>query len=102
MFSYGQVVAVFIILLLYFLIVVVTGMIFNLKNFTNINKHNYKAYGIQSHREFRKFKSRLINDLKNNSLMLNKYYKPVKSAIYNELNISIQGGKSNRYWNYNK
>jgi hypothetical protein len=78
------------------------GMIFNLKNFTNINKHNYKAYGIQSHREFRKFKSRLINDLKNNSLMLNKYYKPVKSAIYNELNISIQGGKSNRYWNYNK
>ena len=79
-----------------------TGMIFNLKNFTNINKHNYKAYGIQSHREFRKFKSRLINDLKNNSLMLNKYYKPVKSAIYNELNISIQGGTSNRYRNYNK
>ena len=78
------------------------GMIFNLKNFTNINKHNYKAYGIRSNKEFRKFKSRLINDLKNNSLMLNKYYKPVKSAIYNELNISIQGGKSNRYWNYNK
>ena len=27
---------------------------------TNINKHNYKAYGIQSHREFRKFKKRLL------------------------------------------
>ena len=59
-----------------------------------ITKHNYKAYGIQSHREFRKFKSRLILDLKNNSLMLNKYYKPVKSSIYNRINQSIQGGKS--------
>jgi hypothetical protein len=69
-------------------------MILNFKNFTNITKHNYKAYGIQSHREFRKFKSRLILDLKNNSLMLNKYYKPVKSSIYNSINQSIQGGKS--------
>lgn len=78
------------------------GMIFNLKNFTNINKHNYKAYGIRSNKEFRKFKSRLIKDLKNNSLMLNKYYKPVVSSIYNSINKSIQGGKSNRYSHYNK
>ena len=49
-------------------------MILNFKNFTNITKHNYKAYGIQNNKEFRKFKSRLISDLKNNSLMLNKYY----------------------------
>ena len=41
-------------------------------------------------------------DLKNNPLFLSKYYKPVKSAIYNELGISIQGGKDNRYWNYNQ
>ena len=43
-----------------------------------------------------------IKDLKNNPLIINKYYKPVKSAIYNELGISIQGGKDNRYWNYNQ
>jgi hypothetical protein len=41
-------------------------------------------------------------DLKNNPLIFSKYYKPVKSAIYNELGISIQGGKDNRYWNYNQ
>ena len=72
-------------------------MILNFKNFTNINKHNYKAYGLQNRKEFRKFKSRLFKDLKNNPLMLSRYYKPVKSSIYNELSISIHGGKSNRY-----
>ena len=61
---------------------------------TNINKHNYKAYGIQSHRDFRKFKKRALLDLLNNSQILSKYYKPVKSAIYNNLNMSVQGGKS--------
>ena len=75
------------------------GMILNFKNFTNINKHNYKAYGLQNRKEFRKFKSRLFKDLKNNPLMLSKYYKPVKSSIYNSINMSIQGGKSNKYWN---
>ena len=69
-------------------------MILNFKNFTNITKHNYKAYGIQNNKEFRKIKSRLISDLKNNSLMLNKYYKPVKSSIYNRINMRVQGGKS--------
>ena len=78
------------------------GMILNFKNFTNINKHNYKAYGLQNRKEFRKFKSRLIKDLKNNPLMLSKYYKPTKSAIYNEINMSIQGSKSNRYSHFNK
>ena len=77
-------------------------MILNFKNFTNINKHNYKAYGLQNRKEFRKFKSRLFKDLKNNPLMLSRYYKPVKSSIYNELSISIHGGKSNRYSHYNK
>ena len=41
---------------------------------TNINKHNYKAYGIQSNREFRKFKKRLLLDLSNNPLTLSKYF----------------------------
>lgn len=74
------------------------GMIFNLKNFTNINKHNYKAYGIQSHREFlrekKEFKLRALKDLSNNPLILSRYYKPVKSSIYNRINQSIHGGKS--------
>jgi hypothetical protein len=61
---------------------------------TNINKHNYKAFGIQSNRDFRKFKKRALLDLLNNSQVLSKYYKPVKSAIYNNLNMSVQGGKS--------
>ena len=61
---------------------------------TNINKYNYKAYGIQSHRDFRKFKKRALLDLLNNSQVLSKYYKPVKSSIYNNLNMSVQGGKS--------
>ena len=65
------------------------------KNFNlEITKHNYKAFGIQSHREFRKFKKRLLLDLNNNPLTLSRYYKPVKSSIYNKINQSIQGGKS--------
>ena len=59
-----------------------------------ITKHNYKAFGIQNNREFRKYKSRALKDLDNNSLIFQKYYKPVKSSIYNRLNMSIQGGKS--------
>ena len=102
MFFYGQVVAVFIILLLYFFNMLLEGMIFNLKNFTNINKHNYKAYGIQNNKKFLDFKKRLKHDLENNPLMLSKYYKPVVSSIYNPINKSIQGGKSNRYSHYNK
>ena len=74
-------------------------------NFKNleITKSNYKQFFKDwSRRDFRKYKRRLKMDLKNNPLVLSKYYKPVKSAIYNELGISIQGGKDNRYWNYNQ
>lgn len=74
-------------------------------NFKNleITKSNYKQFFKDwSRRDFRKYKRRLKMDLKNNPLFLSKYYKPVKSAIYNELGISIQGGKDNRYWNYNQ
>jgi hypothetical protein len=59
-----------------------------------ITKHNYKAFGIQSNRDFRKYKKRALKDLSNNVLVLSKYYKPVKSSIYNDLNMSVQGGKS--------
>ena len=66
------------------------------KNFLNleITKHNYKAFGIQSNREFRKFKKRLLLDLSNNPLILSRYYKPVKSSIWNPINMSLQGAKS--------
>ena len=65
------------------------------KNFNlEITKHNYKAFGIQSNRDFRKFKKRALLDLLNNSQVFSKYYKPVKSSIYNSLNMSVQGGKS--------
>ena len=65
------------------------------KNFNlEITKHNYKAFGIQSNREFRKFKKRLLLDLSNNPLILSKYYKPVKSSIWNPINMSLQGAKS--------
>ena len=68
-----------------------------------ITKSNYKQFFKDWNRkEFRRYKRRLKMDLKNNPLILSKYYKPVKSAIYNELGISIQGGKDNRYWNYNQ
>ena len=69
------------------------------KNFTlETNKKNYKLFGISSHREFlrekKEFKLRVLKDLQNNPLIFNKYYKPVKSSIYNSLNMSVQGGKS--------
>ena len=59
-----------------------------------ITKHNYKAFGIQSNREFRKYKRRALQDLFSNALVLSKYYKPVKSSIYNRINMSVHGGKS--------
>ncbi|QGZ17955.1 hypothetical protein HTVC104P_gp01 [Pelagibacter phage HTVC104P] len=74
------------------------------KNFKNlqieITKSNYKFYFKDWNRkQFRAYKKRLKQDLNNNALVFSKYYKPVKSAIYNEINMSIQGSKSNRYWN---
>jgi len=76
----------------------------NLKNFIpEITKSNYKLYFKDWNRkQFRKYKQRLKLDLASNPLILSKYYKPVKSSIYNELSISIHGGKSNRYSHYNK
>lgn len=68
-----------------------------------ITKSNYKEYFKHwNYREFRKYKKRLKLDLENNPLTLSKYYKPTKSAIYNHINQSIQGGKSNRYSHFNK
>ena len=65
-----------------------------------ITKSNYKEYFKHwNYREFRKYKKRLKFDLENNPLTLSKYYDPVKSSIYNEINMPIQGGKSNKYWN---
>ena len=46
---------------------------FNLKDWTNINKHNYQAYGIQSHKKFLEFKRRLKQDLENNPLTFSKF-----------------------------
>ena len=67
-----------------------------------ITKSNYKEYFKHwNYREFRKYKKRLKLDLENNPLTLSKYYKPTKSAIYNEINMSIQGSKSNRYSHFN-
>ena len=72
-------------------------------NQLEITKSNYKLYFKDWNRkEFRKYKKRLKLDLENNPLILSKYYRPVKSSIYNELNMSIPGGKSNRYSHYNK
>ena len=74
-----------------------------INNQLEITKSNYKLYFKDWNRkEFRKYKQRLKLDLENNPLTLSKYYKPVKSSIYNELAISIHGGKSNRYSHYNK
>ena len=74
-----------------------------INNQLEITKSNYKLYFKDWNRkEFRKYKKRLKLDLENNPLILSKYYKPVKSSIYNELNMSIHGGKSNRYSHYNK
>tara|TARA_R100000458_G_C8099472_1_gene126744 strand:- start:188 stop:445 length:258 start_codon:yes stop_codon:yes gene_type:complete len=67
-----------------------------------ITKSNYKEYYKHwNYKEFRKYKKRLKLDLKNNPLTHSKYYKPVTSSIYNPINKSIQGGKSNRYGHYN-
>jgi len=74
-----------------------------IKNYSQITKSNYKLFFKDWNRkQFRKYKKRLKLDLENNPLILSKYYKPVKSSIYNDLSISIHGGKSNRYSHYNK
>ena len=59
-----------------------------------ITKHNYKAFGIANRKSFLKYKRRALQDLNSNSLIFQKYYKPVKSSIWNTLNMPIQGGKS--------
>ena len=71
----------------------------NLKNFIpEITKSNYKIYFKHwNYKKFRKYKKRLKMDLKNNPLMLSKYYKEVKSSIYNPIGKSYHGGKSNRF-----
>ena len=74
-----------------------------IKNYSEITKSNYKLFFKDWNRkQFRKYKKRLKLDLASNPLILSKYYKPVKSSIYNDLSISIHGGKSNRYSHYNK
>ena len=88
----------------------ICALLYTMKKQTNINtefqqmleitKSNYKEYFKHwNYREFRKYKKRLKLDLENNPLTLSKYYDPVKSSIYNEINMPIQGGKSNKYWN---
>ena len=63
-----------------------------------ITKSNYKEYFKHwNYREFRKYKKRLKLDLENNPLMFSKYYKEVKSSIYNPINKNYHGGKSNRF-----
>ena len=65
------------------------------KNFNlEITKHNYKAFGIQNRKSFLKYKRRALQDLSNNSQVFSKYYKPVKSSIWNPINMSLQGAKS--------
>ena len=55
-----------------------------------ITKSNYKEYFKNwNYREFRKYKKRLKLDLENNPLTLSKYYEPVKSSIYNNINMTI-------------
>ena len=49
------------------------------KIFTNeTNKHNYKLFGFENHREFlrekKAFKLRVLKDLQNNPLILNNNY----------------------------
>ena len=69
-----------------------------IKNYSEITKSNYKLFFKDWNRkQFRKYKKRLKLDLENNPLMLSKYYREVKSSIYNEINMPIQGGKSNRF-----
>ena len=74
-----------------------------INNQLEITKSNYKLYFKDWNRkQFRKYKQRLKLDLENNPLILSKYYKPVKSSIWNDWGISIHGSKSNRYSHYNK
>ena len=72
------------------------GMKKTQKNFLNleITKHNYKAFGISNRKSFLKYKRRALQDFSNNSQVFSKYYKPVKSSIYNPINMSLQGAKS--------
>jgi len=63
-----------------------------------ITKSNYKEYYKHwNYRDFRKYKKRLKLDLKNNPLMFSKYYREVKSSIYNPINKNYHGSKSNRF-----
>jgi len=65
------------------------------KNFNlEITKHNYKAFGIANRKSFLKYKRRALQDFSNNSQVFSKYYKPVKSSIWNPINMSLQGAKS--------
>ena len=59
-------------------------------NLIMITKNNYKQFGIKNWKAFRMYKKTLLN----NPIVFNKYYKPVKSSIYNRINMSVQGGKS--------
>ena len=70
------------------------------KNFTlETNKKNYWLFGYTNNRDFLKakkeFKLRVLKDLQNNPLSLNKDYNPVSSSIWNPINMSYQAGKSN-------
>lgn len=87
-------------LLFFYLVFMSKKQNFKLKDWTDINKHNYKAYGIQSNKDFLKFKRRLKQDLENNVLTFSKYFKPATSSIHSTLGCSIQGSKSNKYWKY--
>jgi hypothetical protein len=63
-----------------------------------ITKSNYKEYYKHwNYRDFRNYKKRLKLDLENNPLMFSKYYREVKSSIYNPINKNYHGGKSNRF-----
>ena len=66
----------------------------NLKINLEITKHNYKAFGITNRKSFLKYKRRALQDFSNNSQVFSKYYKPVKSSIYNPIKMSLQGAKS--------
>lgn len=61
-----------------------------------ITKNNYYKYfkNRKAWRNYKKLK-------KARPIIFSKYYKPVKSSIYNHIGISIHGGKSNRYSHYN-
>jgi len=64
-----------------------------------ITKNNYKQYGIKNWKAFRNYKK----TLKSNPVIFSKYYRPSKSSIYNDINMSLKGGQSKkcRYIGYN-